>query len=422
MLCGSCLRDHRLTATLKAQGHDITLLQLYTPLRTDEQNAQCEATTHIFYGGINVFLQQRFAVFRMIPRVFRTWLDSKLVLKKAAQWSGSVNPKSLAELTVSVLEGTHGAQASELARLIDYLHNLSPSVIHLPNLLFIGIAEEIKRAIGVPIVCTLSGEDIFLDQLVEPHRARCFDLIRKQAPHVDAFVAVSKYYAQHAAQHFNLPASRTHVVPLGIPVEEFDSAVPTGDSFTIGYLGRVCPEKGLANLVDALVDLRRAGRNCRVCAAGYLSADDRPYLESIRQKLQAEGVADRFTYLGEVTRKQKCDFLRSLNALSVPTHYAEAKGLYILEAMASAVPVIQPDHGSFPELIAATGGGILYDPHSQSDHNPLSAAISKLMDNSQLCRKLAQNGRTAVRRLFNDRVMADATWAVYETLCDGNIE
>lgn len=422
MICGSCLRDNRIVTTLRQAGRDVVLLPLYTPLRTERPAAGADAP--IFYGGVNVYLQQRSPLFRAIPRILRGWLDSRFVLKQAMRWSGSVDPKKLGELTISVLEGTHGVQKTELDKLARYLKAMSPSIIHLPNLPFVGVAEELKRILDVPIVCTLSGEDIFLDQLIEPYRSHCFKIIREQSTNIDAFVAVSDYYAKHAAKHFSLDASRVHVVPLGITVDDFQNATPTQTPtktptqtpFTIGYLARVCPEKGLANLADALVELRRCGRDCQVRAAGYLSQADRPYLNAILSKLQTAGLADRFAYVGEVTREQKSDFLRSLHALSVPTNYVEAKGLYILEAMAAGVPVVQPAHGSFPELIAATGGGILYDPASRGT-NPLANAIAILMDDPQLCSKLGADGRTAVRESFNDRIMADRTWAIYETLC-----
>ncbi len=422
MVCGSCLRDNSIARTLIDQGHDVVLLPLYTPLRTDRPDAS--ENSPIFYGGINVYLKQRFPFFRALPNFLCNWLDSRFILKQVSRLSASVDPKQLGQLTVSVLEGKHGAQKAELEKLAQYLEDLSPAIIHLPNLPFIGIADELKRILNVPIVCTLSGEDIFLDQLPEPYRTRCFDIIQKQSTNIDAFVATSDYYAKHATHHFNLPAHRVHAVPLGITTEDFHHASsretnPTDTPFTIGYLARICPEKGLANLADALIELRRQDRDCHVVVAGYLPEIEHHYFDGIKEKLSAAGVADRFTYLGEVTHQEKIEFLSSLDALSVPTEYPEAKGLYILEAMASSVPVVQPAHGSFPEIIEATGGGILYDPTSQ-DGNPLAIAISKLMDDPQLSRRLGSSGRAAVRQSFNENIMANKTWEIYETLCGRN--
>jgi spore coat polysaccharide biosynthesis predicted glycosyltransferase SpsG len=66
MYCGSCLRDNALAAELKARGHDVLLVPLYTPLLTDEPNVSEE---RVFFGGISVYLQQHAAIFRNTPSV-----------------------------------------------------------------------------------------------------------------------------------------------------------------------------------------------------------------------------------------------------------------------------------------------------------------------------------------------------------------
>lgn len=413
MVCGSCLRDNRVAATLIEMGRDVVLLPLYTPLRTDEVDVS--AQNPVFFGGVNVYLRQRSALFRMVPRFLSRWLDSRAILERTARWSGNVDPTQLGELTVSVLEGVHGRQRREFETLTTFLREMRPAVIHLPNLPFIGIADELRARTGAKIICTLSGEDIFLDELIEPYRSRAFELIRSRAGSVDSFVSVTDYYARHAVAHFGLPADKIHIVPLGIEHEAFEVSAPADEVFTIGYLARICPAKGLANLADALIALRQQGRVCRVRAAGYMSAADRSYLSAIEEKMRRAGVADSFEYCGELTREQKVAFLRSLHVLSVPTEYAEAKGIYVLEALAAGVPVVQPNHGSFPELVAATNGGVTYDPPSGPESvASLARAIAAVMDDPALRTKLGAEGRRIVHESFNHRVMADRTWAVYE--------
>lgn len=409
MYCGSCLRDNRLAATLIAQGRDVVLVPLYTPLHTDEPGV---SLPRVYYGGINVFLEQKSALFRHVPAFVNRILDSPVVLRGVNRFGGGVRAESLGPLTVSVLKGEHGAQRRELAKLVDGLRELKPSLVNLATLMFVGMTREIKRILGVPVLCTLSGEDIFLDQLPQPHRAEAFELIRQRQRDVDGYIAVTDYFAHHAARHFGLPAERVHKVVMGIRAQDFSTpAAPPDEPFTIGFLARICPEKGLAQLVEAFVALRRAGRNCRLRVAGYLASADRPYYERIRETLRREVGEDAFDYLGEVTLEEKLSFLRSLHVLSVPTVYPEAKGFYVLESMASGVPVVQPDHGSFPELVEATGGGLLYDrtiPHA------LSNTLARLMDQPDLLRRLASQGREAVLRGFTDKVMAEQTWSLYE--------
>ena len=61
-------------------------------------------------------------------------------------------------------------------------------------------------------------------------------------------------------------------------------------------------------------------------------------------------------------RPHKIDFLRNLDVLCVPATYDEPKGIFLLEAMANGVPVVQPRRGAFPEILEKTGGGILVEP------------------------------------------------------------
>ncbi|MGH7455494.1 MAG: glycosyltransferase family 4 protein, partial [bacterium] len=70
MYCGSCIHDNTLAAALIKKGHEVALIPTYTPLRTDEVNVTLD---QVFYGGINVYLEQKFSFFRPTP-----WLLDKL--------------------------------------------------------------------------------------------------------------------------------------------------------------------------------------------------------------------------------------------------------------------------------------------------------------------------------------------------------
>lgn len=412
MYCGSCLRDNRLAATLIQQGRNVSLIPLYTPLKTDEPDV---SKGPIYYGGINVYLDQVSRLFRRLPRWSTRFLDSRFFLRRIGAFASRTRPSDLGPLTTAVLEGEYGPQRRELATLIEALAVLRPGVINLPNLMFIGVAESLRHALNVPVVCTLSGEDIFLDAIPDPYRTRSFELIRNHARHVDAFVSVTQYFAEHTAQHFGLPRDRIHVIPMGIHAGAFAHRPEPTTPFTVGYLGRVCPEKGLAPLAEAVIRLRDEGRDCRLRAAGFLAVADRRYLKETAAQFRRAGHAHAFEYLGEVSWEQKHEFLTTLHALSVPTIYREAKGFYVLEALATGVPVIQPRHGSFPELIEATGGGLLFEPGNVAE---LSTAIARLMDDAALRMKLGTNGRTAVHASFTDAIMADRTWALYKRVIE----
>ena len=357
-----------------------------------------------------------------------------------------MRPSSLGKLTVSILKGEQGRQRRELSKLIAALRKIKPDLVNLPNLMFVGVARRLKAELNVPILCTLGGEDIFLDQLSSPYREEAFDLIRERSRDLDGYIAVTNYYAAHASQHFDLPFNQIDVVPMGICIDDdapAHRAGVTGDSatagsnvsevLTIGYLARICPEKGLARLCEAFVRLRRAGRSCRLRIAGYLGSADRDYLNQTLELLQNEGIArydsalaraeraglrpasdensNAVEYWGELDGEEKGLFLRSLDLLCVPTVFPEAKGFYLLEALAHGVPVVQPRLGSFKELIDATGGGLLYDAHQP---RALDEALVRMMDDRELRLRLGRLGREAVARKFTAEVMANRTWAVYQ--------
>lgn len=406
MVCGSCLRDNRLAATLREQGRDVTLIPLYTPIRTDEVDVS-EST--VYFGGVNVYLQQKLSFFRRLPRFFDRLLSADWLLRRLR--SGAMHPEDLGGLTVSVLRGEHGRQRKEVERLADALAERAYELVVVPNLMFAGVARYLRDALRTPVVCTLSGEDIFLDQLPQPYRADAMRLISDAGERIDAFIAVTRYYADHSVRHFALPRERVHVVPMGVRIDDFRAALERPGAFTIGYMARIGPEKGLHQLVDAFIELHRQERTCRLRVAGWLGAADRPYLSELQSRVARAGLSHQVDWLGEVTRAEKAQLIGSLHVLCVPTVYAEAKGLYVLEALAGGAPVVAPRHGSFPELVQESGGGLLFEP---GDAAGLVAALRRLMDDEPMRLVLARSGRSAVAQRFTDARMAEAAWSVLE--------
>ncbi len=409
MYCGSCMRDNTLTAALRAKGRDVTLVPLYTPIRTDEPDV---SEPCVFYGGVNVFLQQRSALFRHTPSWMDRVLDSPALLRRLVRGTTGVTPEELAQLTLSTLRGEDGNQRKESHRLLRWLRRVRPDLVNLPNALFVHLARPIHRDLGVPVLCTLTGEDIFLDKLPEPERSTIVELIRTEGQHVDGYVALSRYYADYCCDRFAIPPEKMHVVRPGVRIErEADPAQLPDSPFRIGYLARICRDKGLHVLCDAVRILLEEGRNVCLVVAGYLGPDDRAYFENIRHRLAQWDLTSALDDLEDVDRAGKMAMLRSLHVLSVPTVYREAKGLFVPEALAQGVPVVLPRHGAFPEWIEATRGGLLVEP----DHpEELARALARLMDDKPLREKFGCQGRDSVVESFTDHVMADETWAVYQ--------
>jgi len=412
MYCGSCLRDNALATELIARGHDVTLLPVYTPTFTDEPNV---SQKRVVLGGISAYLEQYVPVFRKTPAWLDSLWDSSWMLSLASRGSISTNPKMLGEMTVSVLKGEDGFQRKEIRKLIDWLKTEPlPDVINLPYSLLLGLAGPLKRELNRPICCTLQGEDLFLDSLQEPYRTQALDLIRSHIKQVDLFLPISEFYAEFMPGYLGIPSEKMRVVPIGINLRGFDAADPKRNrTFTVGFLGRIAPEKGLHVLADAYKLLRREMGigEARFEAAGWMAAECRSYLGDIKKGFDDCGLASEFNYRGVLDRVQKIDFVRSLNVMSVPATYDEPKGVSLLEAMACGVPVVQPRRGAFTEIVEKTSGGLLVEP---DDAQSLANGILKIFQDRQLADELGANGARGVREYYSAAHMADRALEAYE--------
>jgi glycosyltransferase involved in cell wall biosynthesis len=418
MYCGSCLRDNALAVELLRRGHRVTLLPLYTPTNPDETNV---SRHRVLFGGISVYLQQHSPLFRKTPRFLDRLWDSPWVINAFASRSLSTDPRLLGDLTVSMLKGETGVLRKEFEKLMDWLDGEPvPDVVNLPNSLLIGLAAPLKRALKRPVCCTLQGEDLFLDGLVEPYRSRAIELIRSQVAGVDRFLSVSEYYVPVMSRMLSIPAERISVVPLGINLTGYERKRQRGDRFRVGYFARVSPEKGLHVLAEAYIALRARTPDARMRleAAGYMAPAQTPYMDEIRRMLAGAGLAGEFTYHGSVDREGKLAFLQSLDVLSVPAPYDEPKGVFLLEAMGEGVPVIQPRRGAFTEIVEKTGGGLLVTP---DDVTALADALHGVWKDPQLADRLGERGFEGVRAHYSIARSTDRLLEVYEDLARSGV-
>src|SRR4051812_2828737 len=415
MYCGSCLHDNTLAAALLKLGEDVILVPTYTPLRTDEANV---SIPRVFFGGINVYLQEKVPLFRRTPWWVDRLLDHPGLLNRLSRRAGSVDPTQLGALTVSMLQGEEGHQRKEIEKLVYWLlRDVKPEVVHLSNSMQIGMARMTREHSGPPIVCPLSGEDLFLEKLPPPHYEQARNLLRERASDVDAFVAINNYYPDFMADYLSVDRSKVHVIPHGVSLDGHGTRVDKqpDEPRVVGYLARICEDKGLHILVEACEQMVERGDvpPFKLHAAGYLGEGDRPYLEHLQQRVATGPLAGRFEYVGELDRVEKIAFLQSLDVFSTPTVYRESKGLPALEAMANAVPVVLPNHGSFPEMIADTSGGLLHDPHDPAD---LADKLAKLLRDPVRANQLGLTAKEVIHARFNAAAMAKETQKLYGQL------
>lgn len=401
--CGSCLRDNALIKALRARKHDALMVPLYLPLVTDGLSANPEIPVQV--GGISLYLAQKMPWTSKLPGFIHRWLNKPARLRKAARRMGMTSPKTLGEMTLGSLRGKDSTQWGEWRKLVDWLMTQpKPDVISLSNSLITGLAPAIKEELGCKIVCSLQGEDSFLDTLPDPYKQQAWDALRENAKHVDVFIAPSQFFADLMRQR--LGVAHVHVVPNGMDVTAFPVAEPDQNFPTIGYFARMIHGKGLTTLVDAFIDLAKRPKNVRVKLkiGGAATSSDEAYIAGLKKKLADAGISQRVVWQPNVTYQEKVRFFRDLTLFSVPATYGEAFGLYVIEAIASGVPVVQPESGAFPELIAQTGGGVLC---KADDAKALADELDALLQDDTRREQYSMKGIQAVRENFSAAKMAE---------------
>ncbi len=421
MYCGSCMHDNAVTRGLLNRGVDIQLQSLYTPIRTDEENVSAD---RIFFGGINVYLQQKIPLFRHLPGFLDRWLDHPALISRLSTRAVKVDAKELGALALSMIRGESGYQRKEVARLMKWLaEEAKPDLVVLSNLLIGGIIPVIKRELDIPVLVNLQGDDVFLNELKEPYREQVIDGMRQVAAEVDGFVVFNEPYARKMGELLAIPAEKFHLTNLGIDTgaleevavasDEYRGKVDSSSPLTIGYFARLCPEKGLDHLVDAFITLKKEpGREkLRLKIGGWLTPKDVDFLDQQKAKLAEAGLMDAVEVVASPDREGKRAFFPGIDVFSVPAVAVEPKGLYVLEAMTCGIPVVEPEGGGFAEVICKSGGGLVYP---LADPGALASALADLLDTRERRHEMGAKGRRFVLDHHCLDSMTDSTAGVFE--------
>jgi len=400
--CGTCLRDAALVQALRGLGHDALLAPLYLPLVLEDGID----TRPVHMGGINAYLAQ--ALRLRLPRFVQDWLDSPRLLRWAARRGEMTQAHELGEMTLSMLRGADGRQQGEVRKLLGWLETLErPDAVLLSNALLLGLARPLGEALGVPVLCTLQGEAPFLDALDERHRAAAWELAAERARDASGFLAVSRYTAELMRARLGLGERPITVVPNGIDPRPYAPGAAFDGPPTIGYLARLCRDKGLDTLVEAFVRLKRRPEHAatRLVAAGASLGGDADFVADLERRLAREGLAGAAEFHPNVSFDDKLAHLRRATVFSVPATYGESFGLYLLEAWAMGLPVVQPRHGAFPEIVEASGAGLLCAP---DDPESLAGELHVLLCERERARRMGAEGRRIVERDYSSDAMARA--------------
>lgn len=414
--CGACMRDNALAKALLAAGHQVSLLPMYLPLQLDEPQLE-QPETPIFFGGINVFLQQKLKWFRHSPPWLDALLNSAGLLRAAAKRSHMTSPREHGAMTLAMLDLEHSAFGKETAKLLDWLARDRPEVVVLSNALLVGFIHPLKQRLGCKVITTFQGEDSFLDGLPEPFKTRCWSQMRARLADSDLLVAPSRYYADFIRTRLDAPGLDIVVMPNGVTVPE--SPIPGLEAPisppTIGFLARMIREKGLELLVDAFIHLRLQLRHpdARLHIAGSETEGDKALVRELKQRLEHAGLTSQVTWSPNLDHARKADFLSRLTLFSVPATYHEAFGLYTIEALAAGLPLVLPRNSSFPEILEASQAGVLCEPDEPA---ALATAWHELLNDRARLASYRENALRAARETYSVGAMRDRFLALVNGL------
>ncbi|MEX0986691.1 MAG: glycosyltransferase family 4 protein [Bacteroidales bacterium] len=397
--CGNCLRDSKFVEALRASEHNVVKLPMYLPLFADEHDLTGE--TPVFYGAVSLYLKQLYPLFRKAPSWVDRLLNSPRMLRLAAKFAGSTRAKGLEEMTISMLLGEDGMQRKELDRMVGWIaDNCKPDVIHLSNALLVGLAHRLSEKMKVPVVCSLQDEDQWVDVMKPYFQQKVWELMAERSKYVDAFIPVSNFYAGEMKKYLHITDEKMHPVHIGIYPGNYRFELPSAKKRNIGYVSRMCHELGLDILVDAFILLRRDPdfADVELHITGGFTGDDRKFLKNIRKKLKKEHLLEAVLFQGDFDEESLKAFFSDVSVLTVPVRKGEAFGIYLLEAMASGIPVVQPALGAFPEIILLSNGGITYEPNSPE---ALVDSLKSLFEDPVKLDEMAKMARKGVEEHFH---------------------
>jgi len=411
--CGNCLRDSKYVDALRKQGHQVVKIPMYLPLFSDEHDI---TDIPIFYGAISTYLKQVYPVFRKMPQWFEKMLNSKPMMKMAASMAGSTRAKGLEDMTISMLLGELGEQKEELDKMVDWIvEHCNPDIIHISNALLLGLARKLKEKTGVPVLCSLQDEDVWVDAMHPKFQQKIWDLMHERADDVDALVAVSNFFAETMKKQMNLPAEKVHTFYLGVDTEDYHFISTKEKPLNVGYISRMCHENGFDIVVDAFIELKKKPgfEDVKLIVTGGSTGDDAKFIKEQKHKIKENNLEDSFEIMPEFEGDTRHDFFKKVSMISVPVRIGEAFGMYLLESMASGVPVVQPALGAFPEIIERSGGGVIYIPNIPEK---LSETWGELLANPDRLEKLSRDGYEGTKKKFNIHNHAAEIIGLYERL------
>ena len=401
--CGNCYRDNLMAQALHRAGHEVTIMPLYLPLN---HIGELQGAAPLFFPATTYYVEQKTG--RRSPKWLRKLFDSKSALSMAASFAGTTTAEGMEDMTFSMIEGTDATFMRHINELVGWIEKEGhPDIIHLSSSLLLGIAKHIKERLHIPIVCSLQDEEVWIDTLAPEFAQRAWLGIIRGAEWIDQFVTTSHYYEKEVRRRLpGFPA--VEVIYPGVDVSRYQTEV-WPEHPTIGFFYRMNELDGLDILADAFVMLKKRNNipHLKLLIGGGYMSTDKSFLNKIRHTLQP--YSKDVTIEDEYTWKRHANFYRDITVLSVPLRFSEGIGLYLCEAFAAGRPAVEPQSGSFPEIVGEAG--ITYQPNTAT---ALADALEKMLTDEKKLASCSSSALHLSKTRYNDELTAQHLLKLYE--------
>ena len=404
--CGNCFRDNLQAMALRKAGHEVIIMPLYLPLK---QNS-FQGDVPLFFPATTYYVEQKMFGNRKMPSWLKRMLGLDTLLEMASSLSGTTSAEGMEDMTLSMIEGEGRAFEENVRELIEWVKQTKkPDIIQLSSSLLLGIAKELKKETGIPIVCSLQDEEVWIDSLKSEFVEKAWRGVLANAKYVDRFITTSQYYQQ--VVETKLPQlGRVDLIYPGIDVSKYQSKEYPIDP-TIGFFYRMNELDGLDILADAFVLLKQRGSvpHLKLRIGGGYMSPDKKLVNRVKRTLKP--YSSDVVIEEEYDMDEHADFYRKITVLSVPLRFQEGVGLYLCEAFAAGRPVVEPNTGSFAEIVGQAG--LIYEPN---DAQHLADALEKILTDKQIFDKCREHALALSKERYDDMILANRLSELYGEL------
>lgn len=283
-----------------------------------------------------------------------------------------------------------------------------------------------KHGVNVPFVQTVHG--VLADEYAQAYlrggmsfRARLANFFMwelairegEAARNATLVVTIGKYSRRKILQFYNVDPAKIRIVPNGVDTQRFQPTgdcqkvrqrIRAGDRQIVLFVGRLIPRKGLGYLVEAAKRIVKERRETLFVIVG-----NGPLRNRLVSDVENAGLAGNFAFLGDVSDEELPKIYRGCDVFALPS-IQEGQGIALLEAQASAKPVVAFNLSGVTEALRAGETGLLVKP---ADSGEFAEALLRLLSDVSLRAKMGVAGREFVSRELSWDISARRMLSVY---------